>query len=204
MAQSVVIYDRVLTYEACPPTGGVDTNLTNGVSAARYAADGQRGLRVTLTAQTGAAVASAPTGTITYTDQGGNSGGAGSFGFTYSGNSGKMAWFTPAVTGGASVPTAASYTTGEGPYLWLPLASGDTGVRSIQSYSITGGWTATLAFVLNAPIAIVPIVSTNASMMDLAFQLPGMPRIYDGACLSLFANMTGGGQLLVGGTVAWD
>lgn len=72
-----------------------------------------------------------------------------------------------------------------GPF--LPLANGDTGIQSVQSVQLSAasGTASTAALCLVKPLATLPI--TTASVVaerDLMNQLPSMPRIYDGACLT--------------------
>ena len=71
-----------------------------------------------------------------------------------------------------------------GPF--LPLAAGDTGMRSVQSIQMAASGTAntTCALVLAKPLFSIPL--TTAGLLaerDLMNQLPSMPQVYDGACL---------------------
>lgn len=71
-----------------------------------------------------------------------------------------------------------------GPF--LPLASGDTGISSVQSVTISAASGAgTAALVLCRPLATLPITTASvAGERDLMNQLPSLPRIFDGACLT--------------------
>lgn len=71
-----------------------------------------------------------------------------------------------------------------GPF--LPLAGGDLGVQSVQSVTISAASGAgTAALVLARPILQLPITTVSIlSERDLVNQLPSMPRIMDGACLT--------------------
>ncbi len=71
-----------------------------------------------------------------------------------------------------------------GPF--LPLASGDYGIRSVQSVTISAASGAgTAALVLARPIFTIPLTTaTVASERDFLNQIPSLPRIYDGACLT--------------------
>ena len=77
----------------------------------------------------------------------------------------------------------------------LPLASGDTGIRQLRTYKLSTAYTGAsiVAAVLYKPLATIPIVTTGvAGERNLLMQLPSLPRIYDGACLSaLYFNGTG-------------
>lgn len=73
-----------------------------------------------------------------------------------------------------------------GPF--MPMQGGDTGVRSIQSLTLSGGTAYTgsgvLAVCLVKPLADISIpVSGMWSERDLVNQINSMPRIADGACL---------------------
>lgn len=68
----------------------------------------------------------------------------------------------------------------------MPLASGDYGVRSVQTLTLSAASLAgTAALVLAKPLLEIPL--TTASVMterDLLNQLPSLPKIDDGACLT--------------------
>jgi hypothetical protein len=71
-----------------------------------------------------------------------------------------------------------------GPF--LPLAGGDLGVQSVQSITISAAsGSGTAALVLARPILQLPVTTVSIlSERDLVNQLPSMPRIMDGACLT--------------------
>jgi hypothetical protein len=80
-----------------------------------------------------------------------------------------------------SDPSAGKY------FPFLPLQSGDTGIRSIQSITLSATMTSgSMALVLCKPITSLPL--TTAGVMaerNLMTQLPSLPRIYDGANLNM-------------------
>lgn len=80
-----------------------------------------------------------------------------------------------------SDPSAAKY------FPFLPLAAGDTGIRSIQTVTLSASMTSgSLAIVLCKPLTSLPL--TTAGVMaerNLMTQLPSLPRIYDGANLNM-------------------
>jgi hypothetical protein len=87
---------------------------------------------------------------------------------------------------------------------FMPLAAGDLGVQQVNSYVInanaTGG---TGCIVLHRPICTIPLVAANVpGERDFLNQIPSLPRIYDDACLALFAliggSMTTTGQIIQG------
>lgn len=71
-----------------------------------------------------------------------------------------------------------------GPF--LPLASGDTGIQSVQSVTISAASGAGVgALVLARPLMTLPLTAVSiATERDFLNQLPSLPRIYDGACLT--------------------
>lgn len=71
-----------------------------------------------------------------------------------------------------------------GPF--LPLASGDTGVQSVQTVTISAASGAGVAaLVLARPLLSIPITTAGiAAERDLLNQLPSLPRVFDGACLT--------------------
>lgn len=76
--------------------------------------------------------------------------------------------------------------TGAGKYgPFMPLASGDAGIRSVQSINLSASMTSgCLSVILAKPIFTMPITTVGvASERDLVNQLPSMPRIFDGANL---------------------
>lgn len=71
-----------------------------------------------------------------------------------------------------------------GPF--LPLASGDTGIQSVQSVQLSAASGAgTAALVLYKPLLTIPLVAaTITTERDLLNQIPSLPQIKDGACLT--------------------
>ncbi len=72
-----------------------------------------------------------------------------------------------------------------GPF--LPMAQGDQGIRTVQSYtqSAVSGTAATYYdLIMCKPLATIPLTTASvAAERDLVNQLPSMPQIKDGACL---------------------
>jgi hypothetical protein len=71
-----------------------------------------------------------------------------------------------------------------GPF--LPMAQGDTGIQSVQSVQLSAGSGAgTAALVLAKPLLSIPLIAASiASERDFLNQLPSLPQIRDGACLT--------------------
>lgn len=81
-----------------------------------------------------------------------------------------------------------------GPF--LPLASGDTGIARVDSFTLSGGTAYTgsgvLALYVMRPLLDISIpVSGMWSERDLVNQLPSMPQVQDGACLTWLLFGTG-------------
>lgn len=83
----------------------------------------------------------------------------------------------------------------------LALASGDSGIKQLNSYTIpTAGTTGVGCFILHRPIALVPIVLANlVGERDFASGVPLFPRIYDDACIGMFIQI--GGAMTVGAVI---
>jgi len=69
------------------------------------------------------------------------------------------------------------------------LAAGDTGVRSVQSVTLsaTTGTAGDFGLTINRRVAIIGLPSGGIGDTLNIFSL-GMPRIYDNACLALLCN----------------
>ena len=78
-----------------------------------------------------------------------------------------------------------------GPF--LPLASGDFGIRNVASVTLSAASGAgTAALCLVRPLLTLPLTTVSvAGERDLVNQLPSLPRIMDGACLT-WLLFTGG------------
>jgi len=178
---TIVVYDRVLTYEACTITNANQV-MTNATAAARYISAGQPGLKIMITGQTVLGATANAYTQLQYTDQDGNTlqSMPTSFGVNVI-----VSAAAPTTTLGARVvsPAVAAGTLSFGQF--MPLATGDTGVRLIDNYTHSANNTGTLAYVLCQPLVYIPIQSAGqASLFDEVQQLASLPRVYDGACLS--------------------
>ena len=121
-----------------------------------------------------------------------------SAGFTYTNTTptaGRVIPGTVACTVSAIVPHIVHSGTAVnnfGPF--IPLAAGDKGVVSVENFQLAqaSGSASTATLVLCKPLAQIPLTTQFvASGRDLIFNLPTMPRVYDGACLN-FLLCTGG------------
>lgn len=71
-----------------------------------------------------------------------------------------------------------------GPF--VPLAAGDTGIRLVEQFNYNVTHTSgTTNVVLCRPLLYLPMTTIGvAAERDLVNQIPSMPRVYDGACLT--------------------
>lgn len=118
--------------------------------------------------------AGTPNMRITYTDSGGTAGNV-----------------TPAtlpIGKTASNIGHISYSgTGAGKYgPFMPLAAGDSGIRSLQQLNLSATYTSgALSYVLCKPLLTLPMTTIGvAAERDLLNQVPSLPRVYDNACLA--------------------
>lgn len=132
--------------------------------------------------QTAAAGATAQNIALSYTDQ--------------AGNAGNTLPVTVAMTASAIVGHISHAGTAANNYTpFLPLASGDFGVRNVASVTFSAANTGTGALVLAKPIMEIPLgVASLYHNKDMLSQTPSLPVIPDGACLGLI--------LIAGGAVA--
>lgn len=191
MVGRYMLLDYVLYYPFVD-LDDLDTQiLDNTVTLPRYA-DGE-GLKAML-------VAAAPTT------------GGGSFSFNYINQDGD-ARTSPAISFSTASATIASIITSEpataaGGKLFLPLASGDTGIRSITDWTNIGSSGGLGAIVLVKPLADGSIREIGTpSEVSLITARPGAPRILDGAYLGLIVNCAASvaaGQLVGRANFAWS
>jgi hypothetical protein len=94
---------------------------------------------------------------------------------------------------------------------FLPMASGDTGIQSFQSVTLSAasGTASTAALVLVKPLLSLPISAAGvAAERDLVNQFPSLPRVRDGACLTWLyfagAATAAATSFTMWGDVAWS
>lgn len=153
---------------------GISNNTTSaqnllGTPSLRYT--NGVGLRL-FQVQTSAAGATAQNLALSYTDQ--------------DGNTGNTLPVTVAMTASAIVGHISHSGTAANNYgPFLPLASGDYGVRNVASVTMSAANTGTFALALARPLAVLPLTTVSvAGERDLMNQLMSLPRVYDGACLT--------------------
>jgi hypothetical protein len=184
---TIILCDFLLIYPSLAVTGA-PTTLTNGVALPRYTSG--EGVMGVVTVNSGLGAAS-PALTFTYTN-------------TVPTGSRVAAAHTSPVN---SAPLSTCFLTDGSPF--IRLASGDTGIRSVQSYTLATGTTGTASLLLCKPLATIPLLAINtATERDFLYQLPSLPRIEDNACLGFLIQV--GGALITGGILmgyadmAWD
>jgi hypothetical protein len=191
-----VLYDRVLTYELCTFTAAVSQNMTNTLTAQRYVSAGQPGMQIVATCQAATGATASNLTALSYTNHAGTSGSSIQNGSTLT----FQISISTSGAGGSVANAAVHCPTFAGTNgLFLPLAPGDLGARSIQSYTTSAANTGSTCFVLAYPLAY--IVTPAAQVLcekDMLHNHMLPSRIYDGACLSSFIYC---GQTSNGGTV---
>lgn len=100
--------------------------------------------------------------------------------------SGRSLPVTVAMTASAIAPHISHSGTAANNYgPFLPLASGDTGVSNVASVTFSAANTGTGALCLARPLLTLPLTTVSvAAERDLLNQIPSLPRIVDGACLT--------------------
>ncbi len=162
---TLVLCDFLLCYPSIVVTG-TPTTLDNTVTLPRYT-DGI-GVRALVCAATAFGAASpALTMTFTSVNSAGSTTGSRTAVMTASAN---------------SAPISNILLNSAQPF--FPIPSGDVGVKSVQSYTLSSGTTGTASILLCKPIIQIPLSQQYLpTERDLVFALDSMPRIYDGACL---------------------
>ncbi len=167
---TLMLVDMCLYYPGISMNSATAQTLVNTNTLTRYT-DGS-GLRsyLIVTATTGA---TAHNVAMSYTNQ--------------AGTAGRTLPVTVACTASAIVPHithSGVAANNYGPF--LPLASGDQGVRSVQTITISAAsGSGTAALVLAKPLATIPITTAGVyAERDMLNQLPSLPVVQDGACLT--------------------
>lgn len=166
----LMLVDMCLYYPGISMNSAVAQTLNNTNTLTRYTSGA--GLRAGLVMNTSSG-ATAHTLSLSYTNQ--------------AATAGRALPVTVACTASAITPHITHSGTGANNYgPFLPMASGDTGVRSVQSVTLSAASGAgTASLVLYKPLAVLPITTVGvAAERDLMNQLPSLPRVYDGACLT--------------------
>lgn len=168
----MMLVDLVLFYRVTSVTVTTAQTLDNTITLPRYT-DGAGLMAFAWNTSATAMGAATPTITLNYTNQAGTAGRT-----------------TPTVL--PTCKTAAAnglilYSgTGAGKYNpFIPLAGGDTGIRSIQSLTLSASYVSgEFAIALCKPLITLPIGALGVvTERDYVNGLPSLPRVYDGANL---------------------
>lgn len=178
---TLLLVDMLLYYPGISTITATAQNMVNGSALTRYTTGaGNRAYMV----HTVASGANTPTVAMSYTRQ--------TTGGTDTGRSlGATTAFNASV-GIGRFPHSGTSANNRGPF--LPLQSGDTGIKSIESVTITTphATTGTMAAVICQPLAEIPLTTANVPViMDFLTGVPSLPQIQDGACLNLLYQPTG-------------
>lgn len=177
----LLAYDRVLAYDNCSISTS-SQNMTNTLTAQRYNGSGLPGMQIMIVVGTTTLGATASNiTTLTYVDQDGN---------TATCPTGQALGINPGQDLGEIVcPVISSNNVTFGPF--MPLATGDGGVRSITDYQCSANNTGDLSMVLAKPLAWVYQSSNHSLINESGFSVSfvdtmvGLERVYDGACISM-------------------
>lgn len=175
-AGTLLVVDRLLDYPGIVTTSTSLQTMDNTVSIPRYTTGAGVQMFAEVTTVLGT---TSQTMTITYVDQ--------------SGNAGAVTTLAPITSSAVNrIPQAGFF---------IPLAAGDTGVRSITSVQFGGsmGGSGVLNMTLCRPFADVPMqISAMAVERNLVLHTPRIQQIIDNAGLAflLFANTTSSGNIV--------
>jgi hypothetical protein len=160
---TLFLWDRLLYYPGIDHSTAGATALTNGVALPRYTTGAGVYAFLEVTTVIGAA---AHTMTLTYTDDAGNAGNS-----------------TGAVTITPSAPVESLCHA----QMVFPLATGDKGIRSVQTITqaTAGAPTGVSTLVLARLLATIPLPTANVSTVQDLVRGPqiALPEINDDACL---------------------
>lgn len=178
----IVIYDRVLAYEANVHNNTVNKAMTNTLTAQRYVSAGQSGMRIFVTCQTLQGATATNLTQLRYTNQLGTT-------LQTMPTSPTVAFIVsataPTATLGARVicPATAAATLPWG--YSLPLAVGDSGVRLINDFTDSSANTGTFTFILGRPLFTIGTATAGVvSQLDGIYQIASLEQIFDGACIT--------------------
>jgi hypothetical protein len=169
-----IVYDRVLTYEACSFNANVQQSMTNSVAAPRYNGVGQPGMKIFVCAQTATGATASNLTQLAYVNQSGSAA-------SIPASSQQAIAVSQAAAGSGNYARCVLQTYSE-PFLYL--ATGDGGARSITSFTTSAANTGTLCFVLAYPLCIIPNFG-DVIALSKSVDIDAYPQVYDGACLSM-------------------
>lgn len=166
---NVCVVDRLLDYYIDTLTSTSAQSMTNTLTLPEPYLSNPTGVMMFLevTANIGAGT---PNITITYTNQAGTGGQVATV----------NTMLTAPVLGRVVAPVTGFF---------IPLASGDTGVKSVQSIQLSATWTSgTACLVLCKPMCYIPQATTAYVERDLVLQTPKMPALRDNSALQFLVS----------------
>lgn len=158
----LMLYDRLVSVSGVTVASTGSKNV-GSAALPRYSGGDSKGVQAWLEVTTQTATTAPVVNMNSYTDQDGNTGASG---------------------GSVTFPAAATNVdTLVGP---LPLAAGDTGVRSVETVNVgTAGTAGAVNVVLLRPLGFLPLSANAWTERDFLTMLPSLPRLYDGHTLGL-------------------
>lgn len=174
---TLMLVDLLGFYRVTTVTTTTAQTLNNTVTIPRYT-DGAGVMAFAWNTNATAMGAATPTITLNYTNQAGTAGRT---------NPAVLPTCKTAAANGLILYSG----TGAGKYNpFIPLAAGDTGIRSIQSLTLSASYVSgEFSVALCRPLISMPISALGlATERDFVNGLPSMPRIYDGANLIWLMN----------------
>lgn len=196
---TVVIYDRVLTYEANVFNAASNKAMTNSLTAQRYVSTGQSGMKIMCTVQTLNGSTAANLTQLRYTNQAGTTLQSVPTTVTMTFIPSAVA---PTSTLGARVicPITSGQTLPWGPY--IPLAAGDGGARLINDFTTSAANSGTFTFTLARPLFTIGIATAGVmAQMDGIYQIASLEQVFDGACLSQLVYVPATTAMTLSGSV---
>lgn len=173
----VKLIDLLYAYPSCVVTGAPTTLADTATRPARLTGN-PAGVQIGCIV-VGALGAAQPILTVTYRDQSDSTTGTCSFAASANSQPVGSMLTASAVAGVLSGPAGS-------------LASGDTGVAGVNSYTLASGTTGTVTFILYREIATFPLPAVGiAGERDFFTGTPTLPLIDDDACLAFLVQPGG-------------
>jgi len=186
-----VLYDMVTSYDQCNFGNTTATvNFTNTLPALRYTGAGDFGLQI-MGCQHVATAGGLTYNALKYTSIGGIAGQTCPTTLVQPSSSGAPGVGAAPVTAFGQIDSSG----GDSAILNAPLVNGDTGVTQLDSINYTGPNVGDVNdYILGYQLAWMPIYGgfDYTYAHDYVKQIPSLPRIRDGACLTLAMHFVGG------------
>ena len=171
----LLLVDQLMYYPAINLNTNLQQNLVNNVTLPRYTTGNGVMMYFNVTAGTTGATATALHATgFNYTN---------SYGSTGRVIPGTVSFVASSIV--PAIPHASVAQNTFGPF--IPLDAGDQGVQSVQNiqFTVSCGTACTVNLILCKPLAAIPLTTIWVPQSrNFVFDMPSMPRIYDGACLN--------------------